>query len=321
MNSKSVFRLLLVLAGLMVIMQVQILSPACVAVQNPVGQKNTAQSLFSLLEQANATLVQTFQQLSVKHVPIPPTSEREYNFALSLTRESYNLLKRGNYTEASSKAVEALQKYKEALRIVYSVFQEPMTEAEKVAERTLYLKNALKRSWEYVDRLQNLNHLAADKGYNTTLLETDIESLRLLLGEASDSLAQDNLDGTLTKLGETAALVTRLSSYVSELTQNLQVQRLETYVVEAQTRLTALKQSVSASPVAATSATIKASLEALNTSQTSLNVARDYLNQGKIDASVDQLVVAKQSEQKAVELYKAAVAVSESTSSELVGSH
>jgi hypothetical protein len=303
-----------VLAGLMAVMQLQILSPACVAVQDSASQNETAQSLLLLLEGANTTLINTFQRLAAKHIQVPQASKTQYHLALSLAKESRSLFQEADYSEASRKAVEAMQKFKEALQITYSIVYEPQTEAENMADMTLYLDNALKRSGEFVDWLKKLTYLATAKGYNTTSIEAEIESLILLLDEASDNLRRENLDMSSTKLEETETLVTRLSRYITELTNNVQIQRLETYVVEAQVRLTTLRQSMITSPVATTSPTIKASLQALNVSQTSLDAAKDYLNRAMIDATVDQLVVAKQSEQKAVELYEAAIAVAEPSS-------
>src|SRR3990172_82556 len=83
-----------------------LISSSAIAIQEATNLKDKAEDLFSLLEKANATVVQVFHQLEARNIPIPSTSLAEYDQALLLADQSRTLLEAGNYSEANNEIIQ-----------------------------------------------------------------------------------------------------------------------------------------------------------------------------------------------------------------------
>jgi hypothetical protein len=275
------------------------------AVAATTSTENSTDFLFSLVQNANATVTETYSRLEANATAIPQDSLTAYNQALLLANEAASQLQAGNISDANSKAIQALQKFKEALRIVYEAFPEQPTEAQITLERTVALQSAIDRSYEQLQRLENLTGFAAATGYNTTALEDKIETAKALLANASLSLNQQNLEAASNSTAEAKTLIENLLSNVNTLAATLKVQRLEAYVTQTEARLATLRTE-------ATTAQNAASLTALNSADASLASAKDYLEKQQINETLSALVSSKASEEKAAAYLNPAASTSSS---------
>lgn len=262
--------------------------------------ENSTDFLFSLIQNANATVTETYSRLEAQSTNIPQDSLTAYNQALLLADEAANQLQTGNISEANSKALQALQQFKEALSIVYEAFPEQPTETE----RTIALQSAINRAQAQLQRLENLTVFAAATGYNTTAIEAKIETAKALLTNASHSLNQQNLEATSNSLQEAKTLVEALLSHVNNFATTLKIQRLDAYVAQTEARLAALRTE-------ATTAQNTASLTALNSADDSLANAKEYLEKQQINETLTALASSKASEEEATAYLKPPAAVSD----------
>ena len=189
--------------------------------------ENSTDFLFSLVKNANATVTEAYSKLEAQATSIPQDSLTAYNQALTLADEAANQLKAGNVSEANSKALQALHQFKEALRIVYEAFPEQPTDAEIASQKTLALQSTIDRAHAQLQRLENLTVFAAATGYNTTAIESKIETAKALLTNASHSLNQQNFEATSNSLQEAKTLVEDLLSHVNNFATTLKIQRLD----------------------------------------------------------------------------------------------
>jgi hypothetical protein len=263
--------------------------------------------VFSLVQNANATVTETYSRLEAKAITIPQDSLTAYNQALLYANEATSLMQAGNYSEANTKAIQALQKFKEALRIVYETVPEQPTEAQIAREKTVALQSAIDRSYAQLQRLENLTGFAAATGYNTTVLEAKIETAKAMLANASRSLNQRNFEAALNSTAEAKALIENLLSRVNTLAATLKIQRLEAYVEQTEARLAALRTE-------ATTAQNAASLTALSSADASLANAKKYLEKQLLNETLSALASSRASEEKAVEYLKPAASTSNSPS-------
>jgi len=269
--------------------------------------ENSTDFLFSLVQNANATVTENYNRLESQATAIPQDSLTAYNQALLLANKAEIQLQEGNISSANANALQALQKFKEALRIVYEAFPEQPTEAELTLEKTVALQSAINRSYEQLQRLENLTSFAAATGYNTTMLEAKIETIKALLANASSNLSQKNFEAALNNTAEAKGLVENLLSNVNTLAATLKVQRLEAYVAQTEARLAALRTE-------ATTAQNAASLTALNSADASLANAKEYLEKQQINETLSALTSSKASEEKAAAYLKPAASTSNSPS-------
>jgi len=308
LHLKRASKWLVMLTLIVVTLSALILASTSATVQNDTSTKNKTEDLFELLQKANVTVVEIFRQLEADDKTIPQASLNEYNQALILAEESRSLLQSGNYSEAENKIIQALQKFKEALRIVYTTIPEQPTETETALERTAQLKSSINRYSEQLQRIENLTRFAATVGYNTTALETNIQTVKALLESASSNIAQKRFEAASVNLADAKALIDRLVNALNNIAANLKIQRLQTYIAQTEVRLAAIKET-------AISLSSTASLAALDNAETSLNNAKEYLEKQQINETLSELANSRASEEEAVEYLKPTASSSSLTSS------
>lgn len=308
MHLKPAPKWLVILALIMVTLSALVLASSSASVQQTTATSDKTQDLFSLLQKANATVAEIFRQFKADGKTIPQASLNEYNQALLLAEESRSLLQAGNYSEADSKIIQALQKLKEALRIVYTTIPEQPTETETALERTVQLKSSINRYYEQLQRIENLTRFAATVGYDTTTLETKIQTIKSLLDRALSNIGQKRFEAALDNLADAKALSDRILSFINNFASDLKIKRIETYINQTQERLDAIREK-------AESLSNDASLAALDNAETSLDNAKEYLEEQRINETLSELANSKESEEEAVEYLKPTASSLDSTSS------
>ena len=256
------------------------------------SELDKANSLFSILEEANATVVKVFRQLEAKGIVAPQNSLLLYNQGLLLASEADSMIQLGKYSEASATVIEAIQKLKESLRIIYGSVAEQPSEFEANVEKTIALNSSINRFYEQLHKIENLTSIARANGFNTTEMETQAETVQSLLSEASDKIEEGKLEIASENLSEARALINILSDNLNELAIELKVQRLSTYIAETQVRLEALKAR-------AISIANTVSLTYVNLAEDSLSNAKEYLEQQLINQTLTELADSKDNELQA----------------------
>jgi cytochrome c556/predicted Zn-dependent protease len=259
--------------------------------QNPEEKK---QDLFSLFHSANTTISQVFRQLEENGETVPQASLNAYNQALVLAGESESLMQTGDYSEANSKIVEALQKLKESLRIVDETVPQQPTETEINLERTVQLRSTINRYHEQLQRIENLTRIATSAGYNTTTLQEKISTIKNLLETASTNVEQQRFEQASENLAEAKTLSDRILTVINNFAADLKITRITAYINQTQQRLDAIRETAEAT-------SNEASLAAVDNAETSLNNAREYLEEQKINETLSELANSKASEDEAVE--------------------
>ncbi len=308
MHLKHIPRWLFVIGLIAVILSTLVLASTSATVQEDTDAKDKTEKLFSLLQKANVTMVEIFRQLRADAKTIPQASLTEYNQALTLTSEAESLMQAGNYSEAESKIIQALQKLKKALSIIYTTVPEQPTETELAFETAAQLKSSIDRYSEQLQRIENLTCFATAAGFNTTTLENQIQTIKALLDNAASNTAQKRFEAASVNLAEAKVLIEKLVNALTDIAVNLKIQRLQTYIAQTEVRLATIKET-------ATSLSNIASLTALNNAETSLNTAKEYLEKQKINETLSELANSRASEEEAVAYLKPVTSSSNLTSS------
>ena len=285
-----------------------VLASTNAAIQNTDGQADKTEALFSLVQGANATVVNIFNQFKAEGKIIPASSLKQYNQALVLAEEARSLYQEGKYSEADTKVIEALQNLKAALRIVYMTYPDQPTETEINLERAVMLKSSISRYMEQLQLVENQTQLAAEMGYNTTKTDAEIQAIKSLLDGALNDIDQKRFDSALDSLAEAKVLADRLLTFLRSFADNLQIQRIEIYINNTETRLDTIRDN-------AISLSNMDSLTALDDAEASLSNAKEYLENQMITDALGELAVSKLYEEEAVEYLKPVASSSTLTSS------
>ena len=300
MHSKLKFKSLTTITLILLIFSALTLSFAAAVTLNT---ENKTEFLFSLIKNVNTTIAETYDRLELNATSIPEDSLSAYNQALLLADDAANHMATGNFSEANNKALQALQQFKEALRIVYETVPETPTEAQITLERTIALQSAIDRAYLQLQQLENLTSFAAATGYNTTVLEAKIDTAKDWLTNASLNLKQESYRSALNSTEAAKALIEKLLTRVNNFAATLKIQRLDTYMAQTEARLAALRtEAITTQNVA--------SLSALNSADASLADAKEYLENQQINETLNALVTSKTNEEKAAEYLRPAASVS-----------
>ena len=265
-----------------------------------------AETLLSILGKANESLIEIFERLETKGVVVPEQAITEYHVGLSLADTAISLLASGNISEANQKIIEAMQKFKDTLKIIYNTIKEPLTKVEVDMERIGRLEDSISRSFKYVLRLENLTVKANADGFNTTALESKIEDARTFLSDALVSLDLADIENASNNLVQAEALLDQLMEHLRKLVYNIKVNRIENFFVETENRLIALEERVVSLSNELSPEAKNASLAALNEAEKSLMKAKDLMNKRMINETVSELLNVREKEEEAIEALQSA---------------
>jgi tetratricopeptide (TPR) repeat protein len=266
----------------------------------------TAEMLISIMEAVDRRVLEIFRQLEARGVLVPNDAQTKYYGGLLLANDSATLLGAGNPGEASKKAVEALQLYKEALMIAQETLGEEPPWPEIVAERSLILRDSITRAYEYLRRLENLTKLARAEGFNSTMIETKIVVAKRILEDAVSNLKVGYFDQVVDDLAAARALILQSSGQVRRLAEERKVQTIEVFLGKTQERLSDLKETVDSLSSNLSPQVKNASLVALNEAEGSLQRAEGFLEQRMISETIDELSNAREKEEETITLLKSA---------------
>lgn len=253
-------------------------------------QKQKAETLFSILEQTNMSILSAFSELEQKNITPPDGTQTLYNQGLFHTTEAQNFLQQENFSEASAQAVLAMKKFEEALRLLESAL--PLDATPSTVETALNLKANITRVVNYVERLKNMTQKASTAGYNTLGVEKQLNEINSYLGNATRKLRVLDLDGASRDIGVAKTLLGDLLELVSRLTNLVSKSNVQKYLAEAENRLSATRADISVSSTL-TAKEKEDALTALNNSETSLSNARDLIEDSNVDDAIEELEEAK----------------------------
>ena len=261
------------------------------------SEEDRVDFLLSLIQNANATVIETYSRLESQAISVPPSSLSSYNQALEFSDEAVKQIQTGNFSQAYNNALQALKQFKEALIIAYETAPDTPTQEQIMLERTVALRSAVDRTQLQILQLDNLSKFVAATGYNTTILENKIENAKALLANASSNLNQNNYETAFSNTKEAKTLVEILVTRINNFAATLKVQRLDAYMMQTEERLAALRTE-------ATTAQNVASLSAINSADASLSDAKEYLEKEQLNETLNALAISKANEEKAIEYLK-----------------
>jgi hypothetical protein len=286
---------------------VLILSAFLIPFSNVLGESTfspqiKAETLLSIVEKANETVVAIHRDLKTRGLQIPQEALVLYTEGLAKADESFSLRDSGNYEEASGAAVEALKKFKESLDVVYDEIEEPSVLIESVVEVMMRLNNSITRGFRYLSYIENLSSILEAEGYDTAVIENKIQSARGLLYKALGELRLHRFKSASETLLLVKDFLDKVMQRFAMVSLDLKVSRLETYMADADERIGLLKAKVLSLSSELSPEAQNASLAALQNAESSLDNARSYLEVQMVNEVVNELVDSKESEEEAVRI-------------------
>ena len=273
-----------------------VLSPT-LAQTNDNAQKQKTETLLGILDKDKTSLATAFSRLDVQNINVPQTAEIAYNEGIAYAEEASSLMGEENFSEASAKAVEAMQKFEATLKLLENASPVTPTETEANAEEAISLKSNITRVLGYVRRLENLTAKAEATGYNTVAIEKRLSEVKWYLENALRELRARNLDGAAEQLSIAKTLLAELRQPFVRLTNLVKETNTERYLEAAEIRVSVIKTNITDSATL-TLQTKEDAISALNNSELNLAKARDFIENNNVDDAVGELEEAKKWEEK-----------------------
>ena len=300
MVSKTLTKLSVIFIILAITSSVLILTSKSTLIPQNVIVSNKAETLFSLLEESNNTVVTIFDQLEEDGIILPQESIIEYEKANVLAAESQILINSGNYSNAEISIIQALDKLKDALRIAYESFQDQPVQPATSLEKYVRIQSSIKRYSELLERIQNQTILVSLSGFNTTSLGDKIQTVISLLNRATINLDQSRFGAALRNIDEAKSLSDSIIAVFRDFAINLKTTRLETYIENTEKRLILIRQTTASLSATYPATTIDASNLELDKAENSLSSAKSFLENNQINDTLNELVKSKISEDQAI---------------------
>ena len=301
MISKTLTKLLVIFIILVITSSVLILTSRSTSIPQNVIAPNKTETLFSLLEESNNTIVTIFQQLDEDGITLPQESIIEYEKANVLAAESQILVNAGNYSNAEISIIQALDKLKDALRIAYESIQDQPVQPATSLEKYVRIQSSIKRYSELLERIQNQTILVSLSGFNTTSLRDKIQTISSLLNRATTNLEKSRFEAALINIAEVKSLSDSVIVVLRDFAINLKMTRLETYIVNTEKRLILIRQTTTSLSATYPTTVIDASYLALDKAENSLSSAKSFFESNQINDTLNELVKSKISEDQAVD--------------------
>ena len=293
MNLKKVA--IIIVLTIVLSMTFMILNPTLAQTND--DQRQKAETLINILDTVKTSTEEAFSKLNALNISVPPNAETRYQEGIAHAEEAVNLMSEENYSEASSEAVEAMQKFEETLRILQETSPEEPTETEIIAQKAISLKANITRAYEYIESLENLTSRAATAGYNTVAIERKLSEVKKHLEDASDELDKMNLDGAAEKLRTASTSLDELKELYDRLVNHVKESNTEKYLEEAEIRVSTSKANIALSPDLSPQNKTRA-ITALNNSEINLENARELIDKQRVDEAIEKLEEAKKWEEE-----------------------
>ena len=301
-----------------VLLPLILLVPSLLDATNTQNNENigNAKALLDTVEVASAAVGETFNDLEAAGILVPNDAAELRREGLLRAEQASSLMAAGDYVGASSASVEALERFKGALQIVYKILPKTPDEAEVIAERIISLKVAASRAYEYVRRLELLTARAQDAGHNCTALEGLIDEAKVHLDNALRKLDGLSVVDASRELLSVKALLNRSLVLYRRLSSNVKLVKAEAFLAETETRFPVLRANVTALSQRLPEAEKDATSAALSRASVNLQNARVFIEKAKIEEAVGELVEYRESVKESLTYVQSVQAELEKSDSE-----
>lgn len=275
--------------GMLITLLFLVLVPSLLHATNA-EQMQRAKTLLNIAQVADTNIKEALTELESRGVSISENALELYQEGVALAEEAAALMEKGNYSGASTTVVEALQRFKETLRLVYEVLPKTSTEAEVLAERIITLRAEVNRTYNYVNRLEQLTSRAQVAGYNSTTLKDLIDYMKDKLEHALELLDSLNVEGASRELAATRSMLNQSLVLYKRLSTDVKLVKAEVFLTATEEKFPELKANVTALSQRLPEQDKNSALTALNSAEDRLQNARAYITNAQIDETINELV-------------------------------
>lgn len=263
-------------------------------------QRQKAEKLINILESNNKTIETAFIRLSSQNISLKK-AQNLYQIGLTEFNEAINFMNQEKYNQSCTLSIQAMQNFKATLKEIEMNLSLEKTPIEITAEELTDLKANITRTYNYVERLENLTRKSASLGYNTFSIEKQLTEIKQNLRNATTELLSFNIDDAKKNLVTARTMLKELLEPISQLTNFVNEINTRNYLEAAEKRVSSIKENITLSTVL-TPQVKEEAITALNNSEMNLENARIMIDNKNVNEAIQQLEEAKKWEEESIRL-------------------
>ena len=246
-----------------------------------------ASFLISTIQNANNSITQTISQLQNKDILIPQQFMDTFKETQALVNNATQANQEGDFSQAIEIALQATQKIKTSLYLLDGLFDEGSPENGDYYKQTL--QNTIDRYYSLLQRYEDITTSTSNSGTDVTKILARLSTLKTVLNSAKSNLNHEEFELAENETTRAQELIDELTVYFNAIATRLNFEKISTYIVNTQQNLTALKEQVNSPSSPLTSNTRAVATATITQAQTSLDKARQYLDNQQISQTIDEL--------------------------------
>ena len=244
--------------------------------------------LLDIIETSRYQVVKTFSRIEDDGATIPDASRDKYLEGRSKEEYAVKLRDAGLYEQASLNAIEAMRKYKEAIKIAEQEATTPqMHETEIIAEKTIGLSETVTREKDNINRLEVLTVEAEKKGFNVAIMRSNIRQAEAILNNGDMLLQTGNVEKASRELDTAKNIIDKSMRDLNQVTKIIKAQKAEVYFQQTEKMLHSYEQRIEESHEALTPQEQAAAKEAIQDSKIQMEEIKKDLEAGNVDDAIE----------------------------------
>jgi len=265
--------------------------------------KNKAETLLTSVKKINGTTSLSLTNIAELNYREKEIIENKYRIANTILIEAINLAKTGSYNASITKSLEAMSIYKNILQISVEINEVDINSIRR-AEEIQSLKLAFNRSSIFLQSIEILTLKAKTEGYNVTSINKIVNEAKFYLLSSEIKLQEGKIVDAIQLMNKVKELVEKITTLQNILAKEIEKVRVTKYVLQANIRVTTLRQNITSLSSKVPITVVSTSLNTLNQAQKSLTAAETYYSSGMIKETVAELVNFREKELQTINILK-----------------
>lgn len=253
----------------------------------------TSDKLLEILETSKTEVELIFKRLEGEGVSLPEASREKFEEGQSLTNDSVKLRGQGAYNKSNKKAVEAMEKYEEALNILDEQDPSDNLETERNTEKAIGIEKAVERAYYFADKIDALDSKTKEQDYYDAAIRENIEEAKIHLENAKILLESGENDEAARELAKARGLLGRSMGKLHSISKKIKVKKAENFLIQTEKRLDKLEEKTEKFLRNAPSEAKAEAIETLHDARYHINEIREKIERGDVDEAIEDLTEMK----------------------------
>ena len=249
-----------------------------------------SEEILKILEISKIQIETILNKLKEESASIPETSRDKFKEGITLSNEAIQLREQGNFEKANEKAIEAMEKYEDALQIADEGLLPDSLEEEEVAQKAIGLENAIDRAYYFADKIDDLALKVEGEGHSITTIKENIENAETHLETAKAFLESGEIDEAARELAKARGILGRSMGGIHKISKDIKGKKTDNFLKQSEKRLSKLEEKIEKSLSNVPSEDKIEVVAALQHARNRILEIKERIESGEVDKAVEDLV-------------------------------